>query len=34
MIRIQDNWQLPKPRNLGWKGLSRAEIKAAAQRER
>jgi hypothetical protein len=24
-------WQLPKPRNLGWKGLSHAEIKAEAQ---
>lgn len=24
-------WQLPKPRNLGWKGLSHAEIKAQAQ---
>jgi len=25
-------WELPKPRNLGWKGLSHAEIKAEAQR--
>lgn len=24
-------WQLPKPQNLGWKGLSHAEIKAQAQ---
>ena len=24
-------WHLPKPRNLGWKGLSHAEIKAEAQ---
>ena len=24
-------WQLPKPRNLGWKGLSDAEIKHEAQ---
>jgi hypothetical protein len=24
-------WQPPKPRNLGWKGLSHAEIKAQAQ---
>ena len=24
-------WQIPKPRNLGWKGLSHAEIKAEAQ---
>ena len=24
-------WQPPKPRNLGWKGLSHAEIKAEAQ---
>ena len=27
----QDEWQLPKPRNLGWKGLSHAEIKEQAQ---
>ena len=26
-----DEWQLPKPRNLGWKGLSHAEIKEQAQ---
>jgi hypothetical protein len=26
-----DEWQLPKPRNLGWKGLSHAEVKAQAQ---
>jgi len=24
-------WELPQPRNLGWKGLSHAEIKAEAQ---
>ena len=24
-------WQPPKPKNLGWKGLSHAEIKAQAQ---
>lgn len=24
-------WELPKPRNLGWRGLSHAEIKAEAQ---
>lgn len=27
----EDEWQLPKPRNLGWKGLSHAEIKEQAQ---
>lgn len=27
----QEEWQLPKPRNLGWKGLSHAEIKEQAQ---
>ncbi|MGV3660941.1 MAG: antitoxin [Prosthecobacter sp.] len=27
----QDEWQLPKPRNLGWKGLSHEQIKAEAQ---
>ena len=26
-----DEWQLPKPRNLGWKGLSHAEVQAQAQ---
>ena len=26
-----DEWQLPKPKNLGWKGLSHAEIKEQAQ---
>ena len=26
-----DEWQLPKPRNLGWKGLSHAEVKEQAQ---
>ncbi len=24
-------WQPPKPRNLGWKGLSHAEVKTEAQ---
>ncbi len=24
-------WQLPKPRNLGWKGMSHAEVKTQAQ---
>lgn len=24
-------WQPPKPRDLGWKGLSHAEVKAEAQ---
>jgi hypothetical protein len=27
----QEEWQPPKPRRLGWKGLSDAEIKAEAQ---
>ena len=27
----ENKWQLPKPRNLGWKGLSHAEIKEQAQ---
>lgn len=27
----QGEWQPPKPRNLGWKGLSHAEIKEQAQ---
>jgi len=27
----QKEWQLPKPRNLGWKGLSDAQIKHEAQ---
>jgi hypothetical protein len=26
-----DEWQLPKPRNLGWKGLSDSGIKRHAQ---
>ncbi len=26
-----DEWQLPRPRNLGWKGLSHAEVKEQAQ---
>lgn len=25
------DWHLPTPRHLGWKGLSDAELKAAAQ---
>ena len=29
--RSRDEWQLPKPRNLGWMGLSDAEIKEEAQ---
>lgn len=28
----KEEWQPPKPRRLGWKGLSDAEIKAEAQR--
>jgi hypothetical protein len=28
----QGAWKMPKPRNLGWKGLSHAAIKAEAQR--
>lgn len=27
----QEEWQPPKPRRLGWKGLGDAELKAAAQ---
>jgi len=27
----QEGWQPPKPRKLGWKGLTDAEIKAQAQ---
>ncbi len=27
----KDDWQPPKPRHLGWKGLTEAEIKAQAQ---
>lgn len=27
----QEEWQPPKPRRLGWKGLSDAELKAEAQ---
>ncbi len=27
----QEEWEPPKPRRLGWKGLSDAEIKAEAQ---
>ena len=30
-LSTQQEWQLPKPRNLGWKGLSDAEIKQEAQ---
>jgi hypothetical protein len=26
-----DEWHLPKPRDLGWKGLSHAEVKEQAQ---
>ncbi len=26
-----DDWQLPQPRNLGWRGLSHEEIKVQAQ---
>lgn len=26
-----DDWQPPKPRNLGWKGLNHGEIKTEAQ---
>lgn len=26
-----NDWQLPKPRRLGWKGLTDAEIKTQAQ---
>jgi hypothetical protein len=26
-----DEWQPPKPRRLGWRGLTEAEIKAQAQ---
>ncbi len=25
------DWQPPKPRNLGWKGLSHSQVKAQAQ---
>lgn len=28
----QGEWQPPKPRRLGWKGFSDAELKAEAQR--
>lgn len=27
----KDEWQPPKPRNLGWKGLSHTEVKKQAQ---
>ena len=27
----QEEWQLPEPRHLGWKGLSHTEIKQQAQ---
>jgi hypothetical protein len=30
----EDEWQLPKPRNLGWMGLSDEEIKEQAQQPR
>jgi hypothetical protein len=26
-----DEWHLPRPRDLGWKGLSHAEVKEQAQ---
>lgn len=26
-----DEWKLPKPRNLGWNGLTDAELKEQAQ---
>lgn len=26
-----DEWHLPKPRNLGWKGLTHAQVKEEAQ---
>jgi hypothetical protein len=26
-----DDWQIPKPRNLGWRGLSHAQVKEQAQ---
>lgn len=26
-----DEWQLPKPRDLGWKGLTHAQVKEEAQ---
>lgn len=29
----QKEWQPPKPRSLGWKGLSDAELKAEAQQD-
>lgn len=32
--RKEDEWQLPKPRNLGWMGLSDEEIKEQAQQPR
>lgn len=28
---VRTEWQPPKPRNLGWKGLSHAQIKEQAQ---
>lgn len=31
MPDTDDDWQLPSPRDLGWKGLSHAEIKIEAQ---
>lgn len=29
-VESQDPWSPPKPRKLGWRGLSHAEIRAAA----
>ncbi len=28
---VQGEWQLPQPRNLGWKGLTDAELKHETQ---
>jgi hypothetical protein len=29
--QVKRDWQLPAPRNLGWRGLSHAEVKDLAQ---
>jgi hypothetical protein len=29
--RVRDDWHLPAPRKLGWRGLSHAQIKDLAQ---
>lgn len=29
--QLPDDWQPPKPRQLGWKGLTDAQIKAEAR---